>query len=597
MRGRYAEEAIDRCTPSAVDRYRREASMIEDYDRSMYILYHRSMSRRGTHDLVPADFKPKASQNYKITPDENLHVSSILDHHVLNLICHGEPLPLDCLGWDSEGLNLLAGDCNSLSNARLLTPHSLLFQVTSSELVEAEDWVTDLIKRMEMALVRCLDTIGALCREKDLFLCTMANRGTGDDGRGRIWGEGMDWTCGGLGYRSDQEDGNGISEMFGHDRTPLQRTRSFPVYGNRTRVREDSLASIGPSHETTMIRNFMYGLKSELGSRLAGSNYSSLSELVEKAVNVETVLEAERKTIPHSGGHTKFSQGERLNFKGHYASSCPNKPIPSIPLAIQAPPSRPAIEPAPKKQNLGGRVYALGVENPDNAGPSSGPITGDDGRGRIWGEGMDWTGGGLGYRSDQEDGNGISEMFGHDRSPLQRKRSFPVYGNRTRVREDSLASIGPSRNWDRRHQHDQSAQSNPRPDQNRATEGPQDQGAENTLKFLHDVMTEALVNQGRHEATMIRNFMYGLEPELGSCLVGSNFSSLSELVEKAANVETVLEAERKTIPHSGGHTKFSQGEKPNFNKDPRFNKGKGRGFGDQANNRGSSGVARLEILD
>ena len=48
----------------------------------------------------------------------------------------GEPLSLDCLGWDSEGLYLLVGDCNSLSNARLLTPHSLLFQVTSSELVE-----------------------------------------------------------------------------------------------------------------------------------------------------------------------------------------------------------------------------------------------------------------------------------------------------------------------------------------------------------------------------------------------------------------------------------------------------------------------------
>ncbi|KAF3565205.1 hypothetical protein DY000_02015584 [Brassica cretica] len=64
------KEAIDRCISSAVDRYRREASKIEDYDRSMYILYHRSMSRRETHDLVPADFKPKASPNYKITPDE-----------------------------------------------------------------------------------------------------------------------------------------------------------------------------------------------------------------------------------------------------------------------------------------------------------------------------------------------------------------------------------------------------------------------------------------------------------------------------------------------------------------------------------------------
>ncbi|KAF2580022.1 hypothetical protein F2Q68_00005043 [Brassica cretica] len=47
-----------------------------------------------------------------------------------------EPLALDCLGWDSVGLYLLVGDCNWLSNARLLTPHLLLFQVTSSELVE-----------------------------------------------------------------------------------------------------------------------------------------------------------------------------------------------------------------------------------------------------------------------------------------------------------------------------------------------------------------------------------------------------------------------------------------------------------------------------
>ncbi|KAF2562025.1 hypothetical protein F2Q70_00017304 [Brassica cretica] len=72
IRGRYEEEAIVRCTSSAVDRYIREASTIEDYDRSMYILYHRSMSRCEMRDLVPADFKPKASPNYKITTDEFL---------------------------------------------------------------------------------------------------------------------------------------------------------------------------------------------------------------------------------------------------------------------------------------------------------------------------------------------------------------------------------------------------------------------------------------------------------------------------------------------------------------------------------------------
>ncbi|XP_013617604.1 PREDICTED: uncharacterized protein LOC106324127 [Brassica oleracea var. oleracea] len=110
-------------------------------------------------------------------------------------------------------------------------------------------------------------------------------------------------------------------------------------------------------------------------------------------------------------------------------------------------------------------------------------------------EGRVSTGRGLGYRSDRDNGNGISEMFGYDRS-LERTRSFPVYGNRTRVmREGSLSSSSPSYNQDERSQHGQSTQSNPRPDQNRSTERPQDQGVENTLKLLHDVMTRALSNQ------------------------------------------------------------------------------------------------------
>ena len=38
---------------------------------------------------------------------------------------------------------------------------------------QAEDWATDLIRMMEMALVRCLDMIGALYRKQDLFLFTV----------------------------------------------------------------------------------------------------------------------------------------------------------------------------------------------------------------------------------------------------------------------------------------------------------------------------------------------------------------------------------------------------------------------------------------
>ncbi|KAF2583337.1 hypothetical protein F2Q68_00003507 [Brassica cretica] len=121
----------------------------------------------------------------------------------------------------------------------------------------------------------------------------MANRGIGDDGRGRIWGEGMDWTCRGLGYRSDQDDGNGVSEMFGHDRSPLQRTRSFPIFGNRTRA-EDWVTDLIRMMEMALVRCL-----------------DTIGDLCKEHLFRFT---AERKTIPHSGGHTKFSQGDRPNF-------------------------------------------------------------------------------------------------------------------------------------------------------------------------------------------------------------------------------------------------------------------------------------------
>ncbi|KAF3542714.1 hypothetical protein DY000_02007064 [Brassica cretica] len=62
IRGRYEEDNIDRCTSSDVDRYKREASTIEDYDRSMYILYHRSMSRRESTTWFQPTLNPRLHQ-------------------------------------------------------------------------------------------------------------------------------------------------------------------------------------------------------------------------------------------------------------------------------------------------------------------------------------------------------------------------------------------------------------------------------------------------------------------------------------------------------------------------------------------------------
>ncbi|KAF8116394.1 hypothetical protein N665_0018s0004 [Sinapis alba] len=184
----------------------------------------------------------------------------------------------------------------------------------------------------------------------------------------------------------------------------------------------------------------MYGLKPELRSPVAESNFYTLSELVEKTVNVDIIVEAERKTTLYFGENTKLNQGEKHNYckgqifnkgkrktcggqvsysgnsgecyscgqlghlskycpnkqqshrqgfsssgrndvtclscgkKGHFASAV-NKSIHVTPLVIQPLPSHPVIEPAPKKKNLEGRVFALGVEYHDSAGPSKGLIT------------------------------------------------------------------------------------------------------------------------------------------------------------------------------------------------------------------------------
>ena len=79
----------------------------------------------------------------------------------------------------------------------------------------------------------------------------------------------------------------------------LQRQFANLVQGDKTvreyesefmRLRRHVLR--GQDYEETMISIFLFGLKPELENRLAVGNYESLTELVEKAVNVEIGLEA-----------------------------------------------------------------------------------------------------------------------------------------------------------------------------------------------------------------------------------------------------------------------------------------------------------------
>ncbi|XP_048617044.1 uncharacterized protein LOC125589006 [Brassica napus] len=173
----------------------------------------------------------------------------------------------------------------------------------------------------------------------------------------------------------------------------------------------------------------------QLENRLAVGNYESLTELVENAVNVEIVLEAEKaaskKSKQHQegkyGGNQRSFKGKdkekepggpnrRSLFtgkyfncgkighksskcygkkpgsfqsnsynptcytcgkKGHISTQCSvNPPIPATPIAVHPPPAPSAIAPAPKRQAIGGRVYTLELEDTKPPGPSKGPITG-----------------------------------------------------------------------------------------------------------------------------------------------------------------------------------------------------------------------------
>ncbi|KAF3612113.1 hypothetical protein DY000_02049386 [Brassica cretica] len=73
----------------------------------------------------------------------------------------------------------------------------------------------------------------------------------------------------------------------------------------------------GQDDEETMTSNFLFGLKPELENRLAVGNYESLTELVEKAVNVEIGLKTEKAASKKFKQHQvgKYG-GNQRSFKG-----------------------------------------------------------------------------------------------------------------------------------------------------------------------------------------------------------------------------------------------------------------------------------------
>ncbi|XP_048630596.1 uncharacterized protein LOC125603957 [Brassica napus] len=182
----------------------------------------------------------------------------------------------------------------------------------------------------------------------------------------------------------------------------LQRQFANLVQGDKTvrgyesefmRLRRHVLR--GPDDEETMISNFMFGLKPDLENRLAVGNYESLTELVEKTVNVEIGSEAEKAASKKSKQHQAGKYGgNQRSFKGkdkEKESEGPSRRSlftgkcfdcgktghkSTTPITVHHPTTPPAIAPAPKRQAIGGGVYALELEDTKPPAPSKGPITG-----------------------------------------------------------------------------------------------------------------------------------------------------------------------------------------------------------------------------
>ncbi|CAA7046019.1 unnamed protein product [Microthlaspi erraticum] len=165
-------------------------------------------------------------------------------------------------------------------------------------------------------------------------------------------------------------------------------------------MRLQRYASYCNEDDKALVRQFMQGLKPEIGGRLQSVTFTNPHEVIERAVNVETYLQKEKaawnKRKMEFNATTKSKKGgqssnQRKPHKeslmhvrcylcgefGHYATSCPNRVVGTAGgSGKQNAPPRPMKESPTKRLTSSGKVYALEAGPSNPSGSNQGPITG-----------------------------------------------------------------------------------------------------------------------------------------------------------------------------------------------------------------------------
>ncbi|KAF3537300.1 hypothetical protein F2Q69_00023642 [Brassica cretica] len=191
------------------------------------------MSRRGTLDLVPVDFKPKASPNYKITPDEYMPNSTIINKEK-DLLLSEDPAHLERTICKDQRSTLLDAAAFTSADSRTQPP-------------------TDTRPSSQDENGNLYDQDGHLCNAESQKLDAQGNEVCSAEGEEAVDMQGEEEVnyIGGIGFQRSRNKG-GNKTFYGNGQRGNQSSQFQKSFSNNNRGYGNSFYRIPPpqTHES-----------------------------------------------------------------------------------------------------------------------------------------------------------------------------------------------------------------------------------------------------------------------------------------------------------------------------------------------------------